>query len=89
MTDIQYPFAYDEKDSLVCIDDVLKENRYEHKYHCPCCGHEMEPRLGDHNAHCFAHVSGRKCGKETYVHHMAKQILEEKFKQGKLEVKML
>ena len=53
---IQYPYAFDEDNNLVFIGDVVKEHRYDHVYHCPNCGGEMLPRLGEHNEHCFAHA---------------------------------
>ena len=88
MSDIQYPYALDESGNLVCIDNVQKETRYNHSYSCPCCGNDMEPRLGDHNAHCFAHASGKRCGKESYLHYTAKKILERRFRDGTLTVKL-
>lgn len=51
---IQYPFAFDENNNLVFIEDIDPEHRHNHTYHCPNCGHEMTPRLGPHNAKHFA-----------------------------------
>lgn len=77
--EIQYPCALDENNTLVFIKDVVKETRHDHTYHCPNCGHEMRPRLGNHNAHCFAHSENQKCGIESYIHSAAKIILAERF----------
>lgn len=79
--DIQYPYAFDDNGALVHIDSVAKENRYEHSYTCPCCGRKMLPRLGDVNAHCFAHGDNQKCGVESYIHQVAKQILAKRFNE--------
>ena len=77
--EVQYPYAFDENDHLVCIDDVVKETRHDYSYHCPNCGHSMLPRLGNHNAHCFAHSENQACGVESYIHKMAKIILTKRF----------
>jgi hypothetical protein len=77
--EVQYPYAFDENDNLVFIEDVKKETRYDHSYRCPNCGHPMLPRLGDHNAHCFAHSENQACGVESYIHKMAKLILTKRF----------
>lgn len=78
-TQIQYPYAFDEEKNLVFIDDVVKENRYDHTYHCPNCGGEMLPRLGEHNKHCFAHAGNQKCSGESYLHKAAKLLLARRF----------
>ena len=78
---IQYPYAYSENRELVHIDSVAKENRYEHSFICPCCGRKMLPRLGDINAHCFAHADNQKCGIESYIHKVAKLILAKRFNE--------
>ncbi len=77
--DIQYPYAVDEQNNLIYIEDVHRENRHDHSYRCPNCGHSMLPRLGDHNAHCFAHSENQTCGVESYIHKMAKLILTKRF----------
>ena len=80
-TQIQYPYALDEDNTLVFIDDVVKENRYDHYYHCPNCGGEMLPRLGEHNRHCFAHAGNQKCSGESYLHKAAKLLLASRFNE--------
>ena len=77
--DIQYPYAVDEQNNLIYIEDIHRENRHDHSYRCPNCGHSMLPRLGDHNAHCFAHSENQKCGVESYIHVVAKRILTNRF----------
>jgi hypothetical protein len=75
---VQYPYALDESNKLVFIEDVDRETRREHLYHCPNCGQKMEPRQGEHNAWHFAH-DHHKCGVESYVHKTAKYIIKERF----------
>lgn len=79
---IQYPYAVDENGVLTYIEDVDKELRHEHSYICPNCGKPMVPRLGEHNAHCFAHDKGKACGKESYIHKAAKDILARRFNEN-------
>lgn len=76
---IQYPYAIDEKNNLVFVEDIDVEHRHDHTYHCPNCGHEMLPRLGEHNAKHFAHSENQKCGVESYIHKVAKRILVDRF----------
>lgn len=76
---IKYPYAYDEEGNLVFIQDVERENRHNHTYRCPNCNHPMIPRLGEHNAWCFAHCENHRCGIESYIHATAKQILAKRF----------
>ena len=78
---IQYPYAFDEDNNLVYIKDVKKEHRYDHQYHCPNCGGEMLPRLGENNAHCFAHAGNQKCSGESYLHKAAKLLLAKRFNE--------
>lgn len=80
-TSIQYPYAFDEDNNLVFIGEVVKEHRYDHVYHCPNCGGEMLPRLGEHNKHCFAHAGNQKCSGESYLHKAAKLIIARRFNE--------
>ena len=80
---VQYPYAIDETDKLVFIDDIDRETRREHQYYCPNCGQKMEPRQGEHNAWHFAH-DNHKCGLESYIHKTAKHIIVQRFMEGKL-----
>ena len=77
-SDIQYPYAYDENNNRVFIEDIDKSTRRVHQYHCPDCEGKMKPRLVEHNAWHFAH-DHHKCGLESYIHKMAKQILCDRF----------
>lgn len=79
---IQYPYAVDENGALVFIENVDKESRHNHSFVCPNCGKPMVPRLGEHNAHCFAHDKGKACGKESYIHKAAKEILAKRFNES-------
>lgn len=76
---IRYPYALDENENLVYILDVQKETRHEHQYHCPECGKQMLPRLGEHNAKHFYHSENQKCGVESYIHSVAKRVLAARF----------
>ena len=76
---VQFPFAYDENNNLVLVEDIDIEHRHEHSYHCPSCGHSMLPRLGEHNAKHFYHSDNQKCGVESYVHKVGKELLLERF----------
>lgn len=78
---IQYPYACDENENLVFIKDIDKAHRYDHKYHCPNCGGEMLPRLGEHNENCFAHAGNQKCGGESYLHKAAKILIARRFNE--------
>lgn len=78
-TGIQYPFAFDENNNLVFVEDIDVEHRHDHVYHCPNCGHEMLPRLGERNTKHFAHCENQKCGVESYIHQVAKRILADRF----------
>ena len=76
---VKYPYAIDEKDRLVFINDVVRETRSEHQFRCPHCGEKMTPRQGNHNEWHFAHGENHKCGIESYIHKTAKHIIAERF----------
>ena len=76
---VQFPFAYDENNNLVLVEDIDIGHRHEHSYHCPSCGHSMRPRLGEHNAKHFYHSDNQKCGVESYIHKVGKELLLERF----------
>jgi ferredoxin-thioredoxin reductase catalytic subunit len=80
---VQYPYALDESKHLIYIEDIQKEHRHDHIYHCPECGQEMRPRIGEHNAHHFAHSENQKCGIESYIHKTAKILLARRFNERK------
>jgi len=77
-SEIQYPYAYDECNNLVFIEDIERDERHEHSYHCPECGGEMKPRLGQHNQKHFYHSDNHNCGIESYLHKTAKLLLAER-----------
>ena len=79
---IQYPYAYDENNNLIHIEDVERETRREHQYYCPNCGQKMAPCQGEYNAWHFAH-DNHKCGLESYIHKTAKLILVQRFREGR------
>ena len=80
---VQYPCAHDESNNLVFALDMNPEHRHDHTYHCPNCGHPMLPKLGEHNAWHFAHSENHKCGIESYIHLVAKEILVKRFNERK------
>lgn len=83
MAEILYKYCYDENDELICIDDINKENRHDHKYKCLCCGRDMIAKLSgggirSKRSH-FAHEANVSCNSETYLHKLAKIRIREKF----------
>lgn len=82
-SEVQYPYAYDECNNLVFIEDIKSNERYDHLYHCPECGGEMKPRLGQYNRKHFYHSDNHKCGIESYLHKTAKLLLAERINDRK------
>lgn len=78
MSKIKYRYAFDEKDNLVCIEDVIKEECRKHTYRCIGCGCDLLPRLGNIRNHHFSHGK-TNCDSESYIHKLAKLRLIEKF----------
>lgn len=80
---IQYPYAYNDKNELIHISSISKENKNNTIYRCPCCNHEMKPRaIGSKSitSH-FYHLPGvEPCSLESYLHKTAKEILYNRFK---------
>ena len=70
---VEYSYAKDIAGSLVHIANAIPGL----KYYCPNCGNEMIPKLGEINAHHFAHKVECACNGESYLHRVAK----EKFKE--------
>lgn len=84
---IQYPYAHNDKNELIHIDSITKENKNDTVYRCPCCGYEMRPRLGNKQSHCFYHLPGIElCSLESYLHKTAKEILFNRFKNKEDEI---
>ena len=62
---------------------VFQENeafRREHKFHCPCCGKEMEAVLGSVREDHFRH-KGKPCGYNNYLHSTAEDVFFEEYKK--------
>jgi hypothetical protein len=77
---LQYPYAVDGSDNLIHISSVNEDSRENTSYRCPNCGGLMLACLGSKNAHYFRHDdSDRKCGIESYVHKVAKDIIINRF----------
>lgn len=76
--EVKYPIAYDEEDHRVFIDDVMAGIAPEGPYHCPECGDPLSPRAGSRTPH-FYHSGNHRCGLESYVHRVAKDIIVDRF----------
>lgn len=81
MANVKYKYACTEEDVLVCIDDILPEQRKSHKYYCISCGHELLPRAlkSEKRARHFYHKEEVECSGETYLHKLAKKLIKAKF----------
>ena len=80
MSRVKYHYALDEHNRLVHINDVDRDNRNSHIFHCLNCGAEMVPRMGDVRAWHFSHSAGEEhCGTETYLHKLAKRLIRMEF----------
>ena len=80
MANIKYRYAYDQEKKIICINDVMREDRNNKKFYCISCGAEMIAKLGEVNEHHFAHkVDCESCSYESYLHRLAKKMIKEKF----------
>ena len=77
---IKYQFAYNEHDEIISINDVTKDYRASHSFHCIECGRPMIARLGKDRVPHFAHERGSEsCNSESYLHKIAKRLIKKKF----------
>lgn len=67
---IAYKFALDAWRRLVHINEA---ERATGPFFCPACHAEMTARLGKVRVHHFAHLPGKACFPETYLHASAKE----------------
>lgn len=83
MANIKYKYAYTDDNVLICIDDILSEERKSHRYFCISCGHELLPRALQSKKRTphFYHKKGVEvvCSVETYLHKLAKKLIKSKF----------
>ena len=83
MANIKYKYAYTDDNVLICIDDILPEERKSHRYFCISCGHELLPRALQRKKRPphFYHKKGVEvvCSVETYLHKLAKKLIKSKF----------
>lgn len=87
--DVQYPYADVGASGLMHISKISKDNRRSYTYKCPYCNTGLHPRLGEKQAHCFAHDRGKKCDPDRYIHKTAERLLAEKWDRDEpFEVKM-
>lgn len=71
--EIKYSYAKDLDGHIVHIEDAFQGGIY----YCPQCGNEMIPKMGDINAHHFAHKVECSCNGESYLHKIAKLKFKE------------
>ena len=65
------------------LKQAYLERNEGHTYHCIGCGAEMIVRLGEVRNWHFAHRGDEiHCGKETYLHLVAKRLIKEKFEKN-------
>lgn len=76
---IEYSYAKDSKGRLVHITSAIPGV----VYYCPNCGNEMIPKLGEINAHHFAHKVECSCNGESYIHKVAKEKFKEIYDSSK------
>lgn len=77
----KYAFIDEDKDILISIDDITKENRKQYKYRCISCGRELLPRAisSKYKKAHFYHKEELECSGETYLHKLAKLRIKQKF----------
>ena len=79
---IKYKYAKCSESSLVDINDIKRESRYElAPYTCFGCGGELVPNLGKIKVKHFSHKTSEACSRETYLHNLAKNAFLEKYTQ--------
>lgn len=65
----------------VDIKDVDAAMRNVHTFRCPCCGHDMIPKMGPNRRHHFAHVNDSPCDPERYLHSLAEEVFFEEYRK--------
>ena len=73
----KYRYAFNEDGDVVDAMNLVRVNGVvEGTYRCMGCDRVMIPKVkGDKRAKHFAHQSSEDaCGKESYLHHLAKQV---------------
>ena len=83
MTDIQYPEAFETPYRRVHVSALSRYDRGG-PYYCYGCDQEMVVRLGEVNAHHFAHKSQQttKCDPENALHRAAQANILEGFSEA-------
>lgn len=76
--EIKYSYARGLNGKLVHITEALQGV----VYHCPECGNEMIPKMGEINAHHFAHKVDCTCNGESYLHRVAKETFKKIYDQS-------
>jgi hypothetical protein len=70
-------YAIDSNGSLIHIDNVTQDNRYD-GYSCVGCHEELIPKIGNIRQHHFCHKKDT-CSRESYLHQLGKQRMKERF----------
>ena len=64
---------------LIDISNVTPEIRALDRFECPGCGKKMIACQGKIRTHYFRHSSKENCSWETYLHHVSKFIIKDRF----------
>lgn len=81
---IRYSFARGTDGGLVDVRNLSRDARGS-GYSCIACGASMIPKLGEVRSKHFAHLVGKPCSSETYLHRLAKECFAEGFKRVRQE----
>lgn len=73
-----YKYTIDENGTFVSVDELTRESKTLHKYHCIECGCEMVPVMGGDRVHHFRHKNDQ-CSYESYLHKAAKLRFKQLF----------
>lgn len=77
----KYYYALESSDpnaEVVCADNALKQVDYI----CIGCGARLRLRHGTKRRAHFAHMDGAECGRETYLHKLAKRLIAQTFRKS-------
>lgn len=70
---IKYRYAADDDDKVL---DILSEQVIKGKdYTCLSCGGTLRPVKGEERQHHFRHKIQTNCSPETYLHNLAKRVV--------------
>lgn len=78
---VTYPFAYNDQNEPVCIDDVNEENRHSTHYRCYGCGREMFAVLGKVKQSHFRHEKECECDGDKALRDYSKAAFKKRFEE--------